>query len=102
LAFWTARHELSAEREASVMIHHARNGGLGEIQGKLFGDQPARKRWLKSNVYAQSPLFWRALAYFSYRYFLRLGFLDGPEGLIFHFLQGGWYRFYVDAKIWEA
>jgi hypothetical protein len=24
------------------------------------------------------------------------------EGLIFHFLQGCWYRFYVDAKIYEA
>jgi len=44
----------------------------------------------------------RALGYFFYRYILRLGFLDGREGLIFHFLQGCWYRFYVDAKIYEA
>ncbi|HEY3130070.1 MAG TPA: glycosyltransferase family 2 protein, partial [Acidobacteriota bacterium] len=36
-----------------------------------------------------------------YRYFLRLGFLDGKEGLIFHFLQGCWYRFLVDVKIFE-
>lgn len=26
-------------------------------------------------------------------YVLRLGFLDGKEGLIFHFLQGCWYRY---------
>ena len=31
--------------------------------------------------------------YFGYRYFLRLGFLDGRPGLIFHFLQGFWFRF---------
>jgi hypothetical protein len=35
------------------------------------------------------------------RYTIGLGFLDGKEGLIFHFLQGFWYRFLVDAKIYE-
>jgi hypothetical protein len=28
--------------------------------------------------------------------------LDGPEGKIFHFLQAYWYRFLVDAKIYEC
>jgi hypothetical protein len=32
---------------------------------------------------------------------IRLGFLDGIPGLIFHVLQGFWYRFYVDARIYE-
>jgi hypothetical protein len=31
-----------------------------------------------------------------------LGFLDGKEGLIFHFLQGFWHQFLIDAKIYEA
>jgi hypothetical protein len=31
----------------------------------------------------------------------RLGFLDGIEGLIFHFLQGFWFRFLVDSMIFE-
>ena len=35
------------------------------------------------------------------RYFLRLGFLDGKEGLVFHFLQGFWYRFLVDSVLYE-
>ncbi len=39
--------------------------------------------------------------YFIYRYFFSLGFLDGKEGLMFHFLHGFWYRFLVDAKIYE-
>jgi hypothetical protein len=30
-----------------------------------------------------------------------LGFLDGIPGLIWHFLQGFWYRFLVDAKIYQ-
>ncbi|MFQ5904044.1 MAG: glycosyltransferase family 2 protein, partial [Candidatus Binatia bacterium] len=40
--------------------------------------------------------------YWFYRYIIRRGFLDGKEGLIFHFLQGCWYRFLVDVKIYEA
>jgi hypothetical protein len=48
------------------------------------------------------PLFFRAKIYFIYRYYVRLGFLDGMEGKIYHFLQGYWYRFLVDAKIFEC
>jgi hypothetical protein len=59
------------------------------------------KRWLKQKVYARLPLGLRALLYFLYRYFLRLGFLDGWQGLAFHFLQGFWYRFLVDVKVHE-
>jgi hypothetical protein len=43
----------------------------------------------------------RALGYWGYRYFLRLGFMDGREGLVFHFLQAFWFRFLVDAMIYE-
>jgi hypothetical protein len=53
------------------------------------------------NTYVRGPLFVRAAAYWFYRYFLRLGFLDGTPGLVFHFLQGFWFRFLVDATIYE-
>ncbi len=102
LAYWTAKHERFAGREAAVLQRQAAGDKIGEVGGRLWGNQPARRRWLKGNVYACSPLFLRAFAYFLYRYFFRLGFLDGKEGLVFHVLQGFWYRFYVDAKIWEA
>lgn len=102
LAFWTTKHERFATREAAVLRRETEGVRIGEVEGRLWGDQPARRRWLKGNVYARSPLFLRASIYFFYRYFLRLGFLDGVEGLVFHVLQGFWYRFYVDAKIWEA
>ena len=36
---------------------------------------------------------------FLYSYCLRLGFLDSWKGLIFHFLQGFWYRLLVDLNI---
>ncbi|WP_211263142.1 hypothetical protein [Thioalkalivibrio nitratireducens] len=53
-------------------------------------------------MYARLPGGFRALAYFLYPYVLRLGFLDGRAGFAFHFLQGFWYRYLVDAKVAEA
>ena len=37
--------------------------------------------------------------YFFYRYFLRLGFLDGKEGAIFHFMHAFWFRLLVDINL---
>lgn len=59
------------------------------------------KTRLKMSVYYKLPLGFRSWAYYFYRYYLRLGFLDGKEGKIFAFLHAYWYRFLVDAKIYE-
>lgn len=53
------------------------------------------------NVYYKLPIGLRAWMYYIYRYYFRFGFLDGKEGKIYHFLQAYWYRFLVDAKIYE-
>jgi hypothetical protein len=42
-----------------------------------------------------------AFLLFLFDYAIRLGFLDGKPGLIFHVLQRFWFRFLVDAKIYE-
>jgi hypothetical protein len=47
------------------------------------------------------PPYLRPAAYFFYRYVLRLGFLDGKEGFVFHFLQAWWYRLLVDINLDE-
>ena len=36
-----------------------------------------------------------------HRYVVRLGFLDGKQGFVFHFLQSFWYRLLVDIHIDE-
>ena len=56
----------------------------------------------KKKKYANMPLFWRSFIYFVYRYIFKLGFTQGKEGFLFHFLQGWWYRTLVDAKIYEV
>lgn len=59
------------------------------------------KTWVKMNLYYKLPMGFRSWLYYFYRYYLRLGFLDGKEGKIFAFLHAYWYRFLVDAKIYE-
>lgn len=102
LHWWIGKHNSYATREA-VDILNLKDGFLAydTIPPKLFGTQEQRKRWIKENIYANMPLFVRPFLYFIYRYIVKLGFLDGKEGLIWHFLQGFWYRFLVDAKIYE-
>lgn len=73
----------------------------GEVHAKFGGTAIERRRWLKNNVFQKAPLFVRAFLYFFYRYFFKLGFLDGGRGLVFHVLQGFWFRFLVDAIVLE-
>ena len=101
LTWWTTKHNNYATREAVDIlniIHEFIN--YDEVNSNFFGTQEERKRFLKKK-YANLPLFTRPFIYFLWRYFIKLGFLDGKQGLIWHFLQGFWYRFLVDAKIYE-
>lgn len=64
--------------------------------------QARAKRFVKERIYNKLPVFLRPIIYFFYRYFLRLGFLDGTKGFAFHFMQGLWYRSLVDLRVFEA
>lgn len=98
LGFWLTKHvryaRLHAEEE--MLRHHAPASWL--IKPTPFGNPDQRIAWLKQQWY-HLPLFMRPLLYFIYRYFLLLGFLDGKQGFIFHFLQGFWYRLIIDIHL---
>lgn len=103
LEWWTAKHNWYSNREVldhQMTLENAMDKSL-EKNGTSSG-QAKMKRVVKNSGYYRLPKFFRAHLYFIYRYYLRLGFLDGPEGKIFHFLQAYWYRFLVDAKIYEC
>ena len=93
------KHNRYAVREAQAVLAGSHEGN---VRPSILGTPEERRRWLRDRVYGRAPLFARAFLYFGYRYFLRLGFLDGRAGLVFHFLQGCWYRFQVDALLLEA
>jgi glycosyltransferase involved in cell wall biosynthesis len=102
LTWWTQKHNMYAIREVIDLLNIRYNFTNAEIvEPNLFGSQEQRKRYLKIK-YASLPLFTRPFLYFIYRYFIKLGILDGKKGLVWHFLQGFWYRFLVDAKVFEV
>lgn len=106
LTFWTNKHNSYATREVKDILNkqaavHSQQPQEGVLTASVSGQQDSVKRWVKDNFYLRMPLFVRPFLYFIYRYFIRLGFLDGTRGLIFHFLQAFWYRFLVDAKLYE-
>lgn len=55
----------------------------------------------KKSKYYKAPLFLRAWLYFLYCFFLRGNCLNGREGCIYSFLYHFYYRWLVDAKIYE-
>lgn len=103
LTWWTDKHNKYASREAVDLLNleygFMTHDSVAQLRG---GSQAGFKRWLKERVYARLPGGFRAFAYFFYRYVIRLGFLDGHAGTTFHFLQGFWYRYLVDAKVAEV
>ncbi len=103
LEWWTAKHNWYSNREVldrQLVLENQLSRAL-EDEG-ISSSQAKTKRILKNNGYYRLPKFWRSHMYFLYRYYIKLGFLDGPEGKIYHFLQAYWYRFLVDAKMFEC
>jgi glycosyltransferase involved in cell wall biosynthesis len=102
LTWWTDKHNGYASREA-VDILNQRFGLLtAETRApQTMSAQARARRFGKEKIYLRLPAGLRAIAYFLYRYIVRLGFLDGKAGLYFHLMQGLWYRTLVDAKVDE-
>lgn len=103
LTSFTAKHNGYATREALDVLN--RRLQLFDLPIELTRETTAKqakiKRFLKETVYNRFPFEISAFVYFFFRYVIQLGFLDGREGLIYHVLQGFWYRFLVGAKFRE-
>src|SRR6185312_4805816 len=85
LSWWTVKHANYAVREVADTLL-ARQA-----------QQAASRRSGRHLLYRGVPRFVRPSLYFAYRYFVKLGFLDGVAGLQWHVLQGFWYRFLIDS-----
>ena len=102
LTWWSDKHNKYASREAinMLMMQYEMDADAEGVEARVFGNDAERKRWLKLR-YARMPLYLRPFLYFLVRYIVKLGFLDGKQGFVWYVLQGFWYRFLVDAKIYE-
>ncbi len=95
IAVWIEKHNRYAVRQAREEA--ARSADPDRRPTRAFGSPDERTRWRK-RIWNRLPLYARPFGYFLYRYVLRLGFLDGKEGFIFHFMQAFWYRLLVDIN----
>lgn len=103
LGYFTDKHNKYATREAIEVLNQrlglfARDEALN---ARSASPQASFKRWAKERVYNRIPFTVSAPLYFLWRYVFQLGFLDGRSGLVYHFLQGCWYRFLVGARLME-
>lgn len=104
LSMFTEKHNKYASREALDVVGKRFNMQLQsalELSAESKLQQAGMKRFVKEKIYNRIPFELSAFAYFLYRYVIRLGFLDGSEGLTYHVLQGFWYRYLVGAKVKE-
>ena len=74
-----------------------------EAEGREAGMEAVnrRTRRLKFGLYYRLPMFFRCWLLFIFNYVFRLGFLDGKEGFLYHYMYSRFYRTLVDAKIYE-
>jgi glycosyltransferase involved in cell wall biosynthesis len=98
IAFWIEKHNRYAALLAREELQWRRRGHRPSF-GDLVSDDPDRRTSALKSVWRRMPLYVRPFAYFLHRYVLRLGFLDGKQGAIFHFLQAFWFRMLVDINI---
>jgi glycosyltransferase involved in cell wall biosynthesis len=95
---WTDRHNRWSDAEVQEILHPTTEG---IIQAKLRGGTPMQVKRAMRKLFLRVPIFVRPVVFFLYRYVFRLGFLDGKAGLIYNVLQTFWYRFLIDAKLYE-
>lgn len=96
IGWFTAKHSRYAVREAIDVLTVKYN--LAPTTETVLNRHAKRKRQIKTQFFNRLPFGIGPLAYFLWRMTFQLGFLDGREGLIYHLLQGFWYRFLVDVR----
>lgn len=97
ISWWINKHNNYAAREAIDVL-----STNFQYYNKKNSDNTILNKASQKGLYNRLPLFFRSFLYFFYRYFIQLGFLDGKEGFVWHFMQGWWYRTLVDVLLFEV
>lgn len=99
IASWIDKHNKYSDFEAMYLYQVKKTKRKSnELSLLVHAD---RRKWLRENIWNHLPLLIKPFLYFIYRYFIRLGFLDGKAGFIYYFLHSIWYYFVVDVKYIE-
>lgn len=92
---WVSKHNKYADRELRDYLSNR------FVDHSKLDSTARNKNKIKNSFYYKLPLGFRAWLYYLYRFYIRLGFLDGRPGKYYAFLQAYWYRFLIDIKIYE-
>jgi glycosyltransferase involved in cell wall biosynthesis len=97
---WIEKHNRISDRAAEYYLNRKRRSLLAskEKDSEIEGGQ---RIWIREVIWERIPLILQPIAAFLYQYILKLGFLDGLEGFIYHFLQAFWYRILIYIKVKE-
>lgn len=80
LEYYIAKHNHYSTLEAQTRFRGEAPADRS-VQPAALGNAIQRRRWLRTHIYPRVPAKW--LGRFCWMYFLRLGFLDGLNGLHF-------------------
>ncbi|MBK0378187.1 glycosyltransferase family 2 protein [Mucilaginibacter sp. SD-g] len=100
IRFWIDKHNRYSDLVAIEETERILGVREQTVKPRFWGSPDERTAWLKQ-LWWRLPRYIRPLLYYIYRVVFRLGILDGRTGMIFHFLQGFWFRLIVDIKIDE-
>ena len=98
--FWIAKHNIYSDLVAQEEVERIKKLRDQPLKPHFWGPPNERRAWLKK-MWWKLPRYLRPFLYFTYRFLFKLGFMDGRNGIIFHFLQAFWFRLVVDIKIDE-
>jgi len=100
IRFWIDKHNRYSDLVAQEEVERMMQARTQTIKPNFWGSPDERTAWRKQ-IWWKLPRYVRPWLYFTQRFIFQLGFLDGRTGIIFHFLQGFWFRLIVDVKIDE-
>ena len=97
MTHWTNKMNWYATREMQDYFEFI-NGKESDVEGDTTISATRKNKF---GVYYKFPIFMRSHLLFIYYYIIKLGFLDGKEGFVYHYMYHRWYRTLVDSKILE-
>jgi glycosyltransferase involved in cell wall biosynthesis len=100
IRFWIDKHNRYSDLVAEEEVERMMQMRTQTIKPYFWGTPDERTAWRKQ-LWWKLPRYVRPMIYFTQRIIFQLGILDGRTGIIFHFLQGFWFRLIVDIKIDE-
>ncbi|MGD0804224.1 MAG: glycosyltransferase family 2 protein [Candidatus Bathyarchaeia archaeon] len=96
---WIEKHNKISERAA--IQFNKKHDILLTTKNKEIEVEGGKLTYFKYKLWDKIPLILRPIITFFYQYVIMLGFLDGIEGLTYHFLQAFWYRVLIYVKVKE-